>query len=197
MRIASAIRNLINSHRDMRLFARLFFEGLAGVATSAALHSQQALQLTIQWDKPTVVAKSTPTMQVVVNPGLRPSEPLSAPSYKAVNGLGADYVRYVPWLPNPRLAVAELESPTSRKTSWSFSLIDPMTKDFLNATAGHPTVMNFSTIPAWLSKTDRPVTRWWKQPQGGLPWAMWRHKRLLRLPATNCCWPTNGIMRLT
>ena len=33
-----------------------------------------------------------------------------------------------------------------------------MTKDFLAATEGHSTVMNFSTIPAWLFKTDKPVT---------------------------------------
>jgi hypothetical protein len=75
-----------------------------------------------------------------------------------VKELGADYVRYVPWLPYPRLGVAELEPPTAQKTSWDFSLIDPMTTDFLAATEGHPTVMNFSTIPAWLFKTDKPVT---------------------------------------
>jgi len=33
-----------------------------------------------------------------------------------------------------------------------------MTKDFLAATEGHPTVMNFSTMPTWLFKTDKPVT---------------------------------------
>jgi hypothetical protein len=33
-----------------------------------------------------------------------------------------------------------------------------MTKDFLAATAGHPTILNFSTIPAWLFKTDKPIT---------------------------------------
>jgi hypothetical protein len=75
-----------------------------------------------------------------------------------VKELGADYVRYVPWLPYPRLAVAELEPPAGQKTLWDFSVIDPMTKDFLAATAGHPTVMNFSTSPAWLYKTDKPVT---------------------------------------
>ena len=72
--------------------------------------------------------------------------------------LGADYVRYVPWLPYPRLAVAELEAPTAQKTSWEFSAIDPMTKDFLAATDGNSTIMNFSTMPAWLFKTDKPVT---------------------------------------
>jgi hypothetical protein len=117
---------------------------------SAALQAQQAPKLTIHWDKVTVVSKSTPTLQVVVNPPLRPGEPLGEASYKAVKDLGADYVRYVPWLPYPRLAVAELEPPTAQKTSWDFSLIDPMTKDFLAATEGHPTVMNFSTSPTWL-----------------------------------------------
>ena len=127
------------------------------VASAVTIYGQAAPQLTIQWDKTVVVSKSTPTLQVVVNPPLRPGEPLSAPSYKAVKELGADYVRYVPWLPYPKLGVAELEPPTAQKTSWDFSLIDPMTKDFLNATDGHPTVMNFSTMPAWMFKTDKPV----------------------------------------
>jgi hypothetical protein len=124
---------------------------------AAGLSGQQAPTLTIEWGKATVVSRSVPTLQVVVNPPLRPGNPLSAASYKAVRDLGADYVRYVPWLPYPKLAVAELEPPTPLKTSWDFSLIDPTTKDFLGATEGHPTVVNFSTIPAWLFRTDRPV----------------------------------------
>ena len=71
--------------------------------------------------------------------------------------LGADYVRYVPWLPYPKLGVAELEPPAGDKTSWDFSLIDPMTIDFLNATQGHPVMLNFSTIPAWMFTTAKPV----------------------------------------
>jgi hypothetical protein len=125
---------------------------------SSLAQSQQTPALTIHWDKVTVVSKSVPTLQVVVNPPLRPDEPLGLAAYKAVKDLSADYVRYVPWLPYPKLAVAELEPPTATKTSWDFSLIDPMTKDFLEATAGHPTVMNFSTSPAWLYKTNKPVT---------------------------------------
>ncbi|MGD0737587.1 MAG: glycosyl hydrolase family 39 [Terracidiphilus sp.] len=128
------------------------------VGACVALNGQQAPQLTIHWDKTTVVSNTTPTLQVVVNPPLRHGEPLSIEAYKAVKELGADYVRYVPWLPYPRLAVAELEPPTAQKTSWDFSLIDPMTKDFLAATDGHTTIMNFSTMPAWMFKTDKPVT---------------------------------------
>ncbi len=129
---------------------------LVGAATVS--YGQASPSVTIRWDKSVVVSKSIPTLQVVVNPPLRHGEPLSAASYKAVKELGADYVRYVPWLPYPKLAVAELEPPTKQKTSWDFSLIDPMTKDFLTATEGHPTVMNFSTMPAWLFKTDKQVT---------------------------------------
>ncbi len=119
--------------------------------------AQSELKATIQWDKTSIVSKSTPTLQVVVNPGIEHGKPLSTASYAALKDLGADYVRYVPWLPYPKLGVAELEPPTKDKTSWDFSQIDPMTKDFLEATDGHPTVMNFSTIPQWMFKTDKPI----------------------------------------
>jgi len=112
----------------------------------------------INWDKTILVSRSTPTLQVVVNPMLHRGSVMHDGAFSAVKQLGADYVRYVPWLPYPRLAVAELEPPTVTGTSWDFSLIDPMTEDFMNAASGHSTVMNFSTIPAWLWKTPKPVT---------------------------------------
>jgi len=139
-------------------FSRLMITAALLFGAAAALPAQQALQMTVHWDKITTASKSTPTLQVVVNPPLRPGQPLGIAAYQAVKDLGADYVRYVPWLPYPRLAVAELEPPTPEKTSWDFSVIDPMTKDFLAATEGHSPVMNFSTIPTWLFKTDKPVT---------------------------------------
>ena len=142
----------------VRCINRCFVVALGIIGLAAPLCAQQAAKLAISWDKTTVVSKSTPTLQVVVNPPLRHGEPLSVASYKAVKELGADYVRYVPWLPYPRLAVAELEPPTPQKTSWDFSLIDPMTKDFLAATEGHPAILNFSTIPTWLFKTEKPAT---------------------------------------
>ncbi len=135
----------------------LLAAALATVAGAAKLCGQQPT-LTIHWDQVTAVSKTTPTLQVVVNPPLRPGQALGAAAYRALQELGADDVRYVPWLPYPRLAVAELQPPTPEKTSWDFTLIDPMTKAFLAATEGHPTVMNFSTIPAWLFKTGTPVT---------------------------------------
>jgi hypothetical protein len=134
-----------------------FVVAVCGLVPSS-IQGQRPVQLTVNWDKVTIVSNTTPTLQVVVNPPLRPGNPLGAASYKALKELGADYVRYVPWLPYPKLAVAELEPPTPQKASWDFSLIDPMTKDFMAATEGHPVILNFSTIPAWLFKTEKPVT---------------------------------------
>jgi hypothetical protein len=142
-----------------------FYRGLAGVIVSFAMpflawsHSatEKPNIATIDWNKTIIVSKSTPTLQVVVNPMLRPGSPIHDGSFDALKKLGADYVRYVPWEPYPRLAVAELEPPTKSSTSWDFKLIDPMTKDFMDATSGHPIIMNFSTIPSWLFKTEKSV----------------------------------------
>jgi len=117
----------------------------------------QQVSATINWDKVVTVSKTTPTLQVVVNPPLRRGSPIHDPVFKALHDLNADYVRYVPWLPYPKLGVAELEPPQAGKTSWDFSLIDPMTEDFINATAGHSVILNFSTIPQWVFKTEKPV----------------------------------------
>lgn len=114
--------------------------------------------VSIDWNQTIRVSRSTPTLQVVVNPMLERGSPIHDGSFAALKALGADYVRYVPWLPYPKLAVAELQPPTAEGTSWDFALIDPMTKDFLAATEGHSTIINFSTIPAWLFKTEKPVT---------------------------------------
>ncbi len=117
-----------------------------------------ASPLTIDWAQDRFVSRSTPTLQVVVNPPLRRGSAIHDPVYASLHDLGAEMVRYVPWLPYPRLAVAELEPPTATNTSWDFSLIDPLTIDFLEATRGHTTILNFSTMPAWLFKTPKPVT---------------------------------------
>jgi hypothetical protein len=117
----------------------------------------QPLKVTVNWDKVIRISQTTPTLQVVVNPPLQRGTPDHDNAFKALHDLGADYVRYVPWLPYPKLGVAELEVPKDGATSWDFSLIDPMTIDFLEATKGHATILNFSTIPQWMYKTDQPV----------------------------------------
>jgi hypothetical protein len=139
--------------------ALLCLAAFAGICSSSVIAQEpETKTVVIHWDKPIVTSKSTATLQVVVNPMTEPGSPIHDGAFAALKDLGADYVRYVPWLPYPRLAVAELEPPTKTKTSWDFTRIDPMTKDFMAATEGHPVILNFSTMPAWLFKTDKPVT---------------------------------------
>jgi hypothetical protein len=89
----------------------------------------------VDFTKTVIVSKSTPTLQVVVNPMLGRGSPIYGGTRTALKDLDADCVRYVRWNPFPKLCVAELEPPAIGKTSWDFSLIDPYTKDFLAAPA--------------------------------------------------------------
>lgn len=138
---------------SMRLTILLACFLVLSAAPTAPLPPQSLPELDIQWANVTQVSRTASTLQVVANPLLRQGEALHDPAFHALRQLGADYVRYVAWLPYPQLAVAEL-----KPAVWKTSLIDPMTLDFLNATEGHSIILNFSTIPAWLFKTATPVT---------------------------------------
>jgi hypothetical protein len=146
---------LVRNQSNVTLQSAAFF--LLAASGAVAIAQMPQPETRIDWNKIVLVSKSTPTLQVVTNPMLNPGAPIHDGSFAALKALGADYVRYVPWLPYPKIAVAELDAPTKEKTSWDFTYIDPVTKDFLAATEGHSTIINFSTIPAWMFKTDGPV----------------------------------------
>ena len=135
----------------------IFLTACARKETVSQPGPAEKAKITVNWDKVATVSKTTPTLQVVVNPPLRRGSPIHDRVFQALHELGADYVRYVPWLPYPKLAVAELEPPAEGKTSWDFSLLDPMMEDLMKATAGHSVIINFSTIPQWMFKTEKPV----------------------------------------
>jgi len=111
----------------------------------------------IQWDSQVSISKTTPTLQLVENPMVRQS-PIHEATFKALKNLGANYVRYVPWFPYPKMAVAELKPPADGKTFWDFKLLDSTMAAFMDATQGHSVVVNFSTTPVWMWKTDKVVT---------------------------------------
>ena len=144
-----------NRAMDALLRSMTAFALAAGLLAGAQMQAP-VTKVTVDWSK-TTISKSTPTLQVVVNPMLLRGAPMHDGSFASLKALGADYVRYVPWLPYPRQAVAELAEPKDSKTSWDFSHIDPTLDDFMKATEGHSVVLNFSTIPAWMYKTDKPV----------------------------------------
>ncbi|RZM18585.1 MAG: hypothetical protein EOO88_40325, partial [Pedobacter sp.] len=78
--------------------------------------------------------------------------------YKAIKDLNAEYLRFVTWYPYPKLAVAELEPPDGKKTSWDFSYIDPIVLDYMEAAKGRKSILNFPTIPQWMFKTEKRVS---------------------------------------
>ena len=80
------------------------------------------LEVDIHWNKTTGMSKTTPTLQVVVNPMLRRDSAIHDNAFKALHDLQADYVRYVPWLPYPRLGVAELYPPKDNQTFFFYLL---------------------------------------------------------------------------
>lgn len=131
---------------------------LAGLLLISATVSLQAQnKITIHWDQTVRQSKTTPTLQVVVNPLLERGSSIHDGTFKALKNLGADMVRFVPWFPYPHMAVAELKPPTATETFWDFSKIDPIMEDFMTATEGHSVLLNFSTIPAWMFESDKPV----------------------------------------
>jgi hypothetical protein len=121
----------------------------------ANLYAQDSV--IVDWNKTISISRTTPTLQLVENPMVRPSSPIHDNTFKALKNLGADYVRYVPWFPYPKMAVAELKAPTKTETYWDFTYLDSTMEALMNATSGHTVVINFSTTPAWMWKTDAPV----------------------------------------
>ena len=148
--------SLFNVQRVRHVLATAGMLTLSLFAPAAA--NAAPISVSVTWAKIIGASPTTPTLQVVVNPMLRPGSPISHRAFQALHRLGANDVRFVPWLPYPQLAVAELKPPANGKTFWNFKLIDPMVRNFMRATAGHPVIMNFSTIPEWMFQTPKPVT---------------------------------------
>ena len=111
----------------------------------------------INWDDIVVTSNTSATLQLVENPKVRNSSSIHTPAFKALKELEVDYVRYVPWFPYPKMAVAELKRPEKDKTFWDFTYLDSTMQAFMNATKGHPVIINFSTVPAWMWKTEKEV----------------------------------------
>ncbi len=126
-------------------------------SSSHEKYASRNVNVAVNWDRVIGVSRANATLQVVVSPLMSRTSPIHDKIFHALQNLHCDYVRYVPWLPYPKLAVAELRPPANGKTSWDFSLIDPFAEDFAQATEKHSTIWNFSTIPQWMFKTPHPV----------------------------------------
>jgi hypothetical protein len=151
---------------------RIYVTVILMFAFSYSTHAQQNV-ISVDWNKVEHVSKTTPTLQVVENPMLRKNSPIHDASFAALKNLGADYVRYVPWFPYAKMAVAELKAPTKTETFWDFTYLDSTMDYFMHATEGHSVIINFSTTPVWMWKTktgvkypDDPYEVFWDYNQG-------------------------------
>lgn len=144
-------------HRRISVVYLFFVLVLSGSVLSGSA-AEQAVKVRVRWDRVTRVSKTKPTLLLGASPALMRGAPLHDQLLQRVKDLGADDVRYTgTGYVYPRLGVAELEPPSANTTSWDFSHIDPLTEDALKALQGHPLVLNFTTIPAWMFKTTKPV----------------------------------------
>ena len=144
-------------YRHRSILCAFFVLSSLGVAILRA--QEPPVKVEVQWDRTVRVLQTRPTILLGSSPAMLRGAPLHDQIFERVRDLGADDVRYTgAGYVYPHLGVPELDPPTSTETSWDFSLIDPVTEDVMKALEGHPVVLNFTTIPAWMFKTSEPVS---------------------------------------
>lgn len=142
-------------HSDFR--TRCAAALLVLVAGPAVADGTTPAAIAPDWGKIVGVSRANASIEVCVEPPLRRGHPIHDRLFGALRELGADYAHFQPWNVFPRLAVAELAPPSHGRTSWDFSLMDPIAEDFMHATAGHPVIFNIGTLPAWMFRSKTPV----------------------------------------
>jgi hypothetical protein len=144
-------------HRRALWFVAFFFLSILNSFPYLFAQDQPA-QITVHWDQVTGVSKTVPSIMLGAGPGVWRGTPTHDRVFQAIADLGADDVRFAGGgYVFPHYGVAELAPPTATATSWDFSVADPLTEDVAKALHGHPWVLNFTTIPAWMFKQSEPV----------------------------------------
>src|SRR5438046_9109729 len=85
------------------LFRLLLVPSLILAAAGLSLAQDAPVQIAVHWDKIVQESRTTPTLQVVVNPPLRRGTPVHDNAFHALHDHGADVVLYVTRLPYTRL----------------------------------------------------------------------------------------------
>ncbi|MGA8143736.1 MAG: hypothetical protein WB987_07600 [Candidatus Acidiferrales bacterium] len=145
---------MVSAARPSLMFS---FAVLLAFLAVPAFAQDPPVTVTPDWNKVAAISKASVSIEVCVEPPLRRGYPIHDQLFRALHDLGADYAHYQPWNVFPRLGVAELKPPAGGKTYWDFTLIDQITEDFMRATAGHPVVFNFGSLPAWMFSTSAPA----------------------------------------
>ena len=143
------------THRAIKPCLSIMLLWLFGVAAVVAQDGPVKIQ--VHWDKVLRISRTNPSLLFVATPKTRPGAPLHDSIFQALRDLEGDDVRYAPSKLYPHFAVAELKPPTRTETFWDFSQAEPITEEVMDTLKGHPPVLKFSAIPAWMFKTAEPV----------------------------------------
>src|SRR5690242_8055823 len=75
-----------------------------------------AIAIAPDWTRITGISRTEVSIQVCVEPPMRRGSPIHDQLFAALRNLKANYARFQPWRPYPKLAVAELYAPQDGKT---------------------------------------------------------------------------------
>jgi hypothetical protein len=85
---------------------------LLALSLAPPARAQPTASVTVAWSSTVRQLKTVPAFQTVVNSLTTRVAPQHDAIFEAIARLNASYQRFVPWLPYPRLGVAELEPPS-------------------------------------------------------------------------------------
>jgi cytochrome bd-type quinol oxidase subunit 2 len=102
---------LMKIQRALCFVAVVVASVLAGGSLILATEAGEQPAVTVRWAEVVRVSKTTPTLQVVALPPLRRGSKIHDRAFQVLQELGCDYVRYAPWYPYPKLAVAIVTLP--------------------------------------------------------------------------------------
>ncbi len=136
-----------------------YLRALAGLVLllAAARSAERPVVVRPAWDRVIRDSLTSLNVQVCPEPPMRRGSPIHDNIYGALQALRADYNRFQPWFPYPRLTVAALHPPTERQTFWDFTNLDPLLEDFMTAVQGRPVVMNLGPLPLWMFRLPKPL----------------------------------------
>lgn len=138
--------------RAFLIFA--FLGSIIAILLTFQRNPQAVSTISVDWNNVLSQSKTTATLQVVVNPPLLRNSSIHDNAYASLSLVSADYLRFVPWFPYPKLSVPEIDAPVINgntcTTSWDFTYADELMEDFYKATPGVSHIINFSTTPGWM-----------------------------------------------
>ena len=134
-------------------------------------------EVTVDWAHPTDGAVRTSSqIEVDFMPFLSRSDDGGSFDgyFNALSNLGAEYMRFSPWVGYPKVVVPELEESSCPGSNWNSTLMDQAMSDFMAGVCGmdagegrceHSVAQQLSTMPVWLYKDGKPT-----EPLPADPW---------------------------